>query len=144
MDVTGFWIRMKSSISSLVSSAVHTNGTVCTFPSGLSSRNAPSLSSQPTGVQWARRASRRSTSRIVTPYISFVPGWRSSTRKKRLSELRTHRWSRDCRCRGAWPRIFTRSTSSPRSFSTGSTSSWKSPAPIAAAIPRPMIGTLTR
>src|SRR2546422_1505181 len=63
MDVTGFWIRMKSSISSLMSSAVHTNGTVCTFPSGLSSRNAPSLSSQPTGVQWARRASRRSTRR---------------------------------------------------------------------------------
>ena len=50
-------------------------------------RRRPSLSSQPAAVQCARRASNRprrrnsrSSSRIVTPYMSFVPGCSSSTR----------------------------------------------------------------
>ena len=146
-----FCTWMKSSMCSGIGSSRESNISEVIRFCGPTRRNTPSVSCQPALDHWADRASSRSTRRksrlissTVSPSIDLPTGSSRAMRKKRVSEERYQIWVWRCRCRGSWPRIFTRSTSSERALMSGRSASWKITAATLIAPATMRIGRLTR
>jgi len=119
----------------------HHERTVCTSPFGPNSRKAPSLSSQPSGVQWrvARRAGSSGRkvfwSHLEHGHAVHVAGGRVQQLHAVEAAVRpcAATTARGLQMARRLPRIFTLSTSSPSSFSAAAAAPGKPPEPAGRA-----------